>query len=211
MLTLIKNSTSKGIASFCAAMLCSSFVYCSASAAEPASKAVQVKSAVPAHTNAVKKLPASIKVMYPPQAAQFISVTNNSGSYALLIPRVFGSDPLAEFTNVEGPMLVYAADQNTTMMAVNIIDPMDFKHYKPIQPLPEPENKQILEKWLHPSPLNWHCTLSRQNDFNGDKLLLQAKTTVQNKNYEIIYIFPFEKYSVFVPQVLYSLNSFKII
>lgn len=209
MLTLPENNIKKS-AFFCTVIFCS-LLCLQAIAAEPAAKAAQTKPALPAHTNAVKQQPSSVKIMYPPQAAQFITVTNTSGGYTMLVPKIFGSNPLSDFTQITGPMLVYAADENTTMIAVNIIDPMDFTHYKPLQNLPEPENRQVLEKWQHPSPLNWHCTLSRQNDFNGDKLLLQAKTTIQNKNYEILYIFPFEKYSLFAPQVLYSLNSFKIL
>lgn len=213
MLTLPENTMKKFIF-LCAAICCSILLCLQAAAAEPAVKTqtpAQTKPAFPVHANAVKQQPVSVQIMYPPQLAQFQQVTNASGSYTLLIPRIFGSNPLADFTQVNGPMLVYAADENTTMMAVNITDPMDFTHYKPLQSLPEADNKQVLEKWLHPSALNWHCTLSRQNDFNGDKLLLQAQTSVQNKNYELLYIFPFEKYNIFVPQVLYSLNSFKII
>lgn len=213
MLTLPENIVKKFIV-LCTVLFCSSLLCLQVTAAEPAAKTqapTQTKPAVPVHTNAIKQQPASVQIMYPPQAAQFIPVTNTSGSYTLLVPRIFGSNPLADFTQVTGPMLVYAADQDTTMMAVNIVDPMDFTHYKPLQSLPEASNRQVLAKWLHPSALNWHCTLSRQTDFNGDKLLLQASTSVQNKNYELLYIFPFTKYNIFVPQALYSLNSFKII
>lgn len=163
----------------------------------------------PAHPskNITIKQPSSQQVMQVPIVNNFHQVKNPYG-YTLAVPAALGSHTLADYPQVNGPMMVFARDKNT-LMAVNVIDYTDTVSYKPVQPLPDFSNKKILCKWQHPTTSGWYCTLSRHTDFIGDKMLLQAKSNHNGKTYELLYVFPFAEYEVLLPQVLYSVNSFK--
>lgn len=164
---------------------------------------------LPVHTGAVKQQPQSMHFMARPQPEQFTVVSNKAG-YLVSVPKAFGSDPLSGFKGIEGPMLLYTAN-STTVMAVNLIDPMDFEHYDPIQALPSLDNKQLLAKWLQPSFLNWQCELSRINDYRGDIMLLEGQSPSSHGTYEILFAFPFQQYDSLLPQALYTMNSFRTI
>ncbi len=172
-------------------------------------KTTTAVSSIPVRKNAVKTPPVSRQELQPPQTSDFTWVVNKAGGYALAIPKVFGSDPLAELPQAQGPMLVHAAS-NAQLMAVNIIDPLDKEHFQSEQSLPDFPDKQVFWKWTHSAWLDWHCSLSQQTDYYGEKLLLQAQAVHDGKTYELLYIFPSSQYRTCIPQVLYSLNSFRM-
>lgn len=163
---------------------------------------------IPKHKNIITAKPASRQIMREPQIYDFYQSVNTAGGYALFIPKAFGSNTLADYPQVNGPMQVFAKDAST-LMAVNVIDSMDTLHFQSAKPLPDFADKTVLCKWRHPTPAALYCTLSRHTDYNGDKLILQAKSTQQRKTYELLYLCPFNEYITLLPQILYSLNSFK--
>ena len=196
-----------------AAFLSSCVLTCAAAAPTAAAKSVPKAAAsgpsIPVHKNAVKPLPVSRQELQTPQAADFNWLVNTAGGYALAVPKAFGSDPLADLPQAQGPMLVRAAG-NTQLLAVNIIDPSDTEHFRPQQALPDFPDKHILWKWPHSAWFDWNCCLSLHNDFYGEKLLLQAQAVHDGKTYELLYVFPSSQYRTGIPQALYSLNSFRL-
>lgn len=157
--------------------------------------------------NITIRQPSSMQIMQAPTVNNFRQIKNSCG-YTLAVPVALGADTLADYPQASGPMMVFAKDKNT-LLAINVIDDNDVVSYKPAQPLPDFSNKKILCKWQHPTASNWYCILSRHTDFIGDKMLLQAKSTHNSKTYELLYVFPFAQYETLLPQVLYSVNSFK--
>lgn len=185
---------------------------CAAATPAPTAKTTPkaaAEAAIPVRKAAVKAPPASKQELQPPRTSDFEWVVNKAGGYALAIPKAFGADPLADFPQAQGPMLVRAAD-NVQLMAVNIIDPMDKEHFRPEQPLPTFTNQQVFWKWTHSAWLDWQCSLSQQTDYYGEKMLLQAQAVHDGKTYELLYVFPAAQYRTCIPQALYSLNSFRM-
>lgn len=180
-----------------------------APAATNSPKAAAAKASIPVRKDAVKAPPASRQELQTPQASDFDWIVNKSGGYALAIPRALGSDPLENFPQAQGPMLIRSAN-NAQLMAVNIIDPLDTEHFQSEQPLPDFPNKQVFWKWTHSAWLDWQCSLSQQTDYYGEKLLLHAQALHDGKTYELLYVFPSSQYRTGIPQALYSLNSFRM-
>ena len=157
----------------------------------------------------VGKPPLPRQFMRTPQATDFEQVTSVSGGYSLALPRIFGADPLSGLPQTEGAMLVRTAG-NMLMCAVTMLDAGDTVSFNAQQPLPKYENTKVYLHWQHGADLLWSCTLSRQNDYHGDKMLLEAEATQGSKTYQMLFVMPAKRYTDLLPQVVYALDSFKL-
>ena len=157
----------------------------------------------------VGKPPLPRQFMRTPQATDFEQVTSVSGGYSLALPRIFGADPLSGLPQTEGAMLVRTAG-NTLMCAVTMLDAGDTVSFNAQQPLPKYENTKVYLHWQHGAALLWSCTLSRQNDYHGDKMLLEAEATQGAKTYQMLFVMPAQRYTDLLPQAIYALDSFKL-
>lgn len=166
--------------------------------------------AAPAKQAAKPDLTPSWQELLPPQQADFYLLTNKEGGYSLQLPKAFGTDPLAGLPHADGPMQLRAKSE-TLLCAVNVQAPQDKHYYNPASALPELNNKELLVSWQHGNTLVWNCSLSRQQDYSGDKLVLEATAPTNGKTYELIYVFPTKDYARLLPQALWSLNSFEIL
>lgn len=156
----------------------------------------------------VKKHPYPKYFMRVPQITDFNNINNTVGNYFISVPKSFGDDPLKGLPQAQGAMLLRTASENL-MFAVTVLDPADTISFKNTQPLPSYNNKKVMLSWTHGNNLFWQCQLSRHIDYQGDKLLLEAQTNHNNKVYQMLFVIPFVKYNVFLPQALYTLNSFR--
>ena len=157
----------------------------------------------------VGKPPLPRQFMRTPQATDFEQVTSVSGGYSLALPRIFGANPLSGLPQTEGAMLVRTAG-NMLMCAVTMLDAGDTVSFNAQQPLPKYENTKVYLHWQHGAALLWSCTLSRQNDYHGDKMLLEAKATQGAKTYQMLFVMPAQRYTDLLPQAIYALDSFKL-
>ena len=159
--------------------------------------------------NLVGKQPLPRQFMRTPQATDFEQVTSVSGGYSLALPRIFGANPLSGLPQTEGAMLVRTAG-NMLMCAVTMLDAGDTVSFNAQQPLPKYENTKVYLHWQHGAALLWSCTLSRQNDYHGDKMLLEAEATQGAKTYQMLFVMPAQRYTDLLPQAVYALDSFKL-
>ena len=159
--------------------------------------------------NLVGKPPLPRQFMRTPQASEFEQVTSVSGGYSLALPRIFGANPLSGLPQTEGAMLVRTAG-NMLMCAVTMLDAGDTVSFNAQQPLPKYENTKVYLHWQHGAALLWSCTLSRQNDYHGDKMLLEAEATQNGRTYQILFVIPAQRYTDLLPQAVYALDSFKL-
>ena len=159
--------------------------------------------------NLVGKPPLPRQFMRTPQATDFEQVTSVSGGYSLALPRIFGANPLSGLPQTEGAMLVRTAD-NMLMCAVTMLDASDTVSFNAQQPLPKYENTKVYLHWQHGTALLWSCTLSRQNDYHGDKMLLEAEATQNGRTYQMLFVMPAKRYTNLLPQAVYALDSFKL-
>ena len=157
----------------------------------------------------VGKPPLPRQFMRTPQATDFEQVTSVSGGYSLALPRIFGANPLSGLPQTEGAMLVRTAG-NMLMCAVTMLDAGDTVSFNAQQPLPKYENTKVYLHWQHGAALLWSCTLSRQNDYHGDKMLLEAEATQNGKTYQMLFVMPAQRYTDLLPQAVYALDSFKL-
>lgn len=157
----------------------------------------------------VGKPPLPRQFMRTPQATDFEQVTSVSGGYSLALPRSFGANPLSGLPQTEGAMLVRTAG-NMLMCAVTMLDAGDTVSFNAQQPLPKYENTKVYLHWQHGAALLWSCTLSRQNDYHGDKMLLEAEATQGAKTYQMLFVMPAQRYTDLLPQAIYALDSFKL-
>lgn len=157
----------------------------------------------------VGKPPLPRQFMRTPQATDFEQVTSVSGGYSLALPRIFGADPLSGLPQTEGAMLVRTAG-NMLMCAVTMLDAGDTVSFNAQQPLPKYENTKVYLHWQHGAAILWSCTLSRQNDYHGDKMLLEAEATQNGRNYQMLFVMPAKRYTDLLPQAVYALDSFKL-
>ena len=157
----------------------------------------------------VKKPPLPKQYLRTPQAGDFAAAESAAGGYCLLLPKAFGSDPLEQLPAAQGAMLVRTAG-NTLMCAATVLDPTDTVSFDAQQPLPAYPDKKLYCRWQHGTALVWDCALSRHEDFYGDKLLLEASAQQNGKTYQLLYVMPAEQMRVYLPQALYSLDSFKL-
>ncbi len=160
---------------------------------------------------AAARRPASAQLMRTPQYADFSTVKNEAGGYQLAVPKSFGSDPLASLPSSNGPMLLRIRDNNC-MCAATVADKNDMVSYRPAEGFAEPKNSRTLYTWQHGSASAlWKCTLSSSTDFYGDKMRVKAVCDYQGRSYQLLYVFPAAKINYFLPQALYSLNSFRFL
>ena len=152
--------------------------------------------------NLVGKPPLPRQFMHTPQASDFISVSSEAGGYSMAVPKTFGKNPLAA-------MLVRTAG-NTLMLAATVLDPADTASFKATEALPVYENAKVYWQWQHGNQLIWTCRLSAHNDYHGNKLLLTAEAQQNGKTYQLLYVMPAAQADNYLPQALYSLDSFKV-
>ena len=157
----------------------------------------------------VGKPPLPRQFMRTPQTSDFEQVTSVSGGYSLALPRIFGANPLSGLPQTEGAMLVRTAG-NMLMCAVTMLDAGDTVSFNAQQPLPKYENTKVYLHWQHGAAILWSCTLSRQNDYHGDKMLLEAEATQNGRTYQMLFVMPAQRYTDLMPQAVYALDSFKL-
>ena len=159
--------------------------------------------------NLVGKPPLPKQFMRTPQASDFISVSSEAGGYSMAVPKAFGKNPLADLPQTEGAMLVRTTGNNL-MLAATVLDPADTASFKATEALPVYENAKVYWQWQHGSQLIWTCRLSAHNDYHGDKLLLTAEAQQNGKTYQLLYVMPALQADNYLPQAIYSLDSFKL-
>uniref|UniRef100_UPI00307B17C9 hypothetical protein n=1 Tax=Phascolarctobacterium succinatutens TaxID=626940 RepID=UPI00307B17C9 len=159
--------------------------------------------------NLVGKPPLPRQFMRTPQASDFISVSSEAGGYSMAVPKAFGKNPLADLPQAEGAMLVRTAS-NILMLAATVLDPADTASFKATEALPVYENAKVYWQWQHGNQLIWTCRLSAHNDYHGNKLLLTAEAQQNGKTYQLLYVMPALQADNYLPQVIYSLDSFKV-
>ena len=159
--------------------------------------------------NLVGKPPLPRQFMRTPQASDFLSVSSEAGGYSMAVPKAFGKNPLADLPQAEGAMLVRTAD-NTLMLAATVLDPADTASFKATEALPVYENAKVYWQWQHGNQLIWTCRLSAHNDYHGNKLLLTAEAQQNGKTYQLLYVMPAMQADNYLPQAIYSLDSFKL-
>ncbi len=159
--------------------------------------------------NLVGKPPLPRQFMRTPQASDFTNVSSESGGYSMAVPKAFGKNPLADLPQTEGAMLVRTAGNNL-MLAATVLDPTDTASFKATEALPVYENAKVYWQWQHGSQLIWACRLSAHNDYHGDKLLLTAEAQQNGKTYQLLYVMPALQADNYLPQAIYSLDSFKL-
>ena len=159
--------------------------------------------------NLVGKPPLPRQFMRTPQASDFISVSSEAGGYSMAVPKAFGKNPLADLPQTEGAMLVRTAGNNL-MLAATMLDPADTASFKATEALPVYENAKVYWQWQHGSQLIWTCRLSAHNDYHGNKLLLTAEAQQNGKTYQLLYVMPALQADNYLPQAIYSLDSFKL-
>lgn len=159
--------------------------------------------------NLVGKPPLPRQFMRTPQASDFTSVSSEAGGYIMAVPKAFGENPLAGLPQAEGAMLVRTAG-NTLMLAATVLDPADTASFKATEALPVYENAKVYWQWQHGNQLIWTCRLSAHNDYHGNKLLLTAEAQQNGKTYQLLYVIPAMQADNYLPQAIYSLDSFKL-
>ena len=159
--------------------------------------------------NLVGKPPLPKQFMRTPQASDFTSVSSEAGGYSMAVPKAFGKNPLADLPQTEGAMLVRTAG-NTLMLAATVLDPADTASFKATEALPVYENAKVYWQWQHGNQLIWTCRLSAHNDYHGNKLLLTAEAQQNGKTYQLLYVMPALQADNYLPQAIYSLDSFKL-
>lgn len=158
--------------------------------------------------NLVGKPPLPKQFMRTPQASDFTIISSEAGGYSMSVPKAFGKNPLADLPQAEGAMLVRTAS-NTLMLAVTVLDPADTASFKATEALPVYENAKVYWQWQHGNQLIWTCRLSAHNDYHGNKLLLTAEAQQNGKTYQLLYVMPALQADNYLPQAIYSLDSFK--
>lgn len=159
--------------------------------------------------NLVGKPPLPRQFMRTPQASDFTNVSSEAGGYSMAVPKAFGKNPLADLPQTEGAMLVRTAG-NTLMLAATVLDPADTASFKATEALPVYENAKVYWQWQHGNQLIWTCRLSAHNDYHGNKLLLTAEAQQNGKTYQLLYVMPALQADNYLPQAIYSLDSFKL-
>ena len=159
--------------------------------------------------NLVGKPPLPKQFMRTPQASDFTIISSEAGGYTLAVPKAFGKNPLADLPQSEGAMLVRTAGNNL-MLAATVLDPADTASFKATEALPVYENAKVYWQWQHGSQIIWTCRLSAHNDYHGDKLLLTAEAQQNGKTYQLLYVMPALQADNYLPQAIYSIDSFKL-
>lgn len=159
--------------------------------------------------NLVGKPPLPRQFMRTPQVNDFTVVSSEAGGYSMAVPKAFGKNPLADLPQAEGAMLVRTAS-NILMLAATVLDAADTASFKATEALPVYENAKVYWQWQHGNQLIWTCRLSAHNDYHGNKLLLTAEAQQNGKTYQLLYVMPAAQADTYLPQAIYSLDSFKL-
>lgn len=159
--------------------------------------------------NLVGKPPLPRQFMRTPQASDFTIVSSKADGYNTAVPNSFGKNPLADLPQAEGAMLVRTAG-NILMLAATMLDAADTASFKATEALPVYENAKVYWQWQHGNQLIWTCRLSAHNDYHGNKLLLTAEAQQNGKTYQLLYVMPAAQADTYLPQAIYSLDSFKL-
>lgn len=159
--------------------------------------------------NLVGKPPLPRQFMRTPQVNDFTVVSSEAGGYIMAVPKAFGKNPLADLPQAEGAMLVRTAS-NILMLAATMLDAADTASFKATEALPVYENAKVYWQWQHGNQLIWTCRLSAHNDYHGNKLLLTAEAQQNGKTYQLLYVMPAAQADTYLPQAIYSLDSFKL-
>ena len=159
--------------------------------------------------NLVGKPPLPRQFMRTPQVNDFTIVSSEASGYSMAVPKAFGKNPLADLPHTEGAMLVRTAS-NILMLAATVLDAADTASFKATEALPVYENTKVYWQWQHGSQFIWNCRLSAHNDYHGNKLLLTAEAQQNCKTYQLLYVMPAAQADNYLPQALYSLDSFKL-
>ena len=159
--------------------------------------------------NLVGKPPLPRQFMRTPQVNDFTVVSSEAGGYSMAVPKAFGKNPLAGLPQAEGAMLVRTAS-NILMLAATMLDAADTASFKATEALPVYENAKVYWQWQHGNQLIWTCRLSAHNDYHGNKLLLTAEAQQNGKTYQLLYVMPAAQADTYLPQAIYSLDSFKL-
>lgn len=159
--------------------------------------------------NLVGKPPLPRQFMRTPQVNDFTIVSSEAGGYSMAVPKAFGKNPLADLPHTDGAMLVRTAS-NILMLAATVLDAADTASFKATEALPVYENAKVYWQWQHGSQFIWNCRLSAHNDYHGNKLLLTAEATQNGKTYQLLYVMPAAQADNYLPQAIYSLDSFKL-
>lgn len=147
--------------------------------------------------------------MRTPQVNDFTVVSSEAGGYSMAVPKAFGKNPLADLPQAEGAMLVRTAS-NILMLAATMLDAADTASFKATEALPVFENAKVYWQWQHGNQFIWNCRLSAHNDYHGNKLLLTAEAQQNGKTYQLLYVMPAAQADTYLPQAIYSLDSFKV-
>ncbi|MCD7975032.1 MAG: hypothetical protein LUF25_04515 [Phascolarctobacterium sp.] len=142
--------------------------------------------------------------MRTPYAADFEYVRNPA--YTVLMPKSFGGDLLNGA--ITGPMMVRGSSDNL-FIAVNIEGNGDYGFSR--EPLPDFKGGKTYWTWTHSSAITWNCSLRSYSDYAGRKIILEARTTSGEKTIDIIFAFPANEMYRYLPQALYSINSFRLV
>lgn len=159
--------------------------------------------------NLVGKPPLPRQFMRTPQVNDFTVVSSEAGGYSMAVPKSFGKNPLADLPQADGAMLVRTAS-NILMLAATVLDPADTASFKATEALPVYENAKVYCQWQHGNQLIWNCRLSAHNDYHGNKLLLTSEAQLNGKTYQLLYVMPAMQADNYLPQAIYSLDSFKL-
>lgn len=159
--------------------------------------------------NLVGKPPLPRQFMRTPQVNDFTVVSSEAGGYSMVVPKAFGKNPLADLPQAEGAMLVRTAS-NILMLAATMLDAADTASFKATEALPVYENAKVYWQWQHGNQFIWNCRLSAHNDYHGNKLLLTAEAQQNGKTYQLLYVMPAAQADTYLPQAIYSLDSFKV-
>lgn len=159
--------------------------------------------------NLVGKPPLPRQFMRTPQVNDFTVVSSETGGYSMAVPKAFGKNPLADLPQADGAMLVRTAS-NILMLAATVLDAADTASFKATEALPVYENAKVYWQWQHGNQFIWNCRLSAHNDYHGNKLLLTAEAQQNGKTYQLLYVMPAAQADTYLPQAIYSLDSFKV-
>lgn len=154
--------------------------------------------------------PESQNFFQPLTADRFNEVVSVSGRYSLQFPKSFGPNPFKHIEKLDDIALVRT--NSKLLAAINKLDLEDTLHYRPSQNFPSfPDTTAIMTWQQHASSGElWTCKLSRQKNYQENRLILLATTSAEAKGYELLFLIPKANYQVHLLEALYTINSFAI-
>lgn len=152
--------------------------------------------------------PESQNFFQPLTADKFDEVVSVAGRYSLQFPKSFGTNPFKHIEKLDDIALVRT--NSKLLAAINKLDLADTFHYLPNQNFPSfPDTTAIMTWQQHASSGElWNCKLSRQKNYQENRLVLLATTSAQAKEYELLFLIPKDNCQVHLLEALYTINSF---